>query len=182
MGDRSFEEHLAKFKLLMSHSGLDESPIIADLFREMLPLGLQRPILLSKNLPATLQEWYDKVNTFHGNWKKTQRILGRGKANESKKEAPRKTFTFPKRERNPNAMDIDRLTTKERTLLMKEGKCFKCQKQGHLSRDCPPRGTETPKSWTGKMAATHIQSIISGMTQEEEDNLEKEAKAQGLGF
>ena len=79
-------------------------------------------------------------------------------------------------------MDIDRLTTEERTLLMKEGKCFKCRKQGHLSRDCPPRGAEMPKPWTGKTAATHIRSIISGMTQEEKDNLEKEAEAQGLGF
>ena len=38
------------------------------------------------------------------------------------------------------------------------------------------------KPWTGETAATHIQSIISGMTQEEKDNLEKEAEAQGLGF
>ena len=97
-------------------------------------------------------------------------------------------FAFPK-QRDPNAMDIDRLTTEERTTLMKEGKCFKCRKQGHLSRDCPTRNqtqnttkTETPKPWTGKTAATHIQSIISGMTQEEKDNLEKEAEAQGLGF
>ena len=76
MGDRSFEEHLAKFKLLMSQSGLDKSAIIVDLFREMLPHRLQRPILLSKNPPTTLQGWYDKANTFHGNWKKTQRMLG----------------------------------------------------------------------------------------------------------
>ena len=109
-------------------------------------------------------------------------MLGRGKTNEPKKEMPKKTFTFPKREWNPDAMDIDRLTAEERTLLMKEGKCFKCRKQGHLSKDCPPRGTEMLKPWTGKMAATHIQSIISGMTQEEKDNLEKEAEAQELGF
>ena len=126
MGDGSFKEHLAKFKLLMSQSGLDELPVIIDLFRETLPIRLQRPILLSKNPPTTLQGWYDKANTFHGNWKKTQRMLGRGKTNEAKKETPKKTFTFPKREQNPNAMDIDRLTTEERTLLMKEGKCFKC--------------------------------------------------------
>ena len=182
MGEGSFEEHLAKFKLLMSQSGLDKSAAIVDLFRETLPHGLQRPILLSENPLTTLQGWYDKANTFHGNWKKTQRMLGQGKANKPKKETPKKTFTFPKHEQNPNAMDIDRLTTEERTLLMKEGKCFKCWKQGHLSRDCPPRGTETPKPWTGKTAATHIWSIISGMTQEEKDNLEKEAEAQGLGF
>ena len=95
MGDRSFEEHLAKFKLLMSQSGLDESATIGDLFRETLPHGLQRPILLSENPPTTLQGWYDKANTFHRNWKKTQRMLGRGKANKPKKELPKKTFTFP---------------------------------------------------------------------------------------
>ena len=55
MGDGSFEEHLAKFKLLMSQSGLDESAAIIDLFRGTLPHGLQRPILLSKNTPTTLQ-------------------------------------------------------------------------------------------------------------------------------
>ena len=137
MGDGSFEEHLAKFKLLMSQSGLDESPVIIDLFRETLPIGLQRPILLSENPPTTLQGWYDKANTFHRNWKKTQRMLGRGKTSKAKKETLKKTFTFPKCEQNPDAMDIDRLSTEERILLMKEGKCFKCRKQGHLSKECP---------------------------------------------
>ena len=75
MGEGSFKEHLAKFKSLMSQSGLDELPVIIDQFRETLPIGLQRPILLSKNLPTTLQGWYDKANTFHGNWKKTQCLL-----------------------------------------------------------------------------------------------------------
>ena len=124
MGDGNFDEHLAKFKLLVSQLGLDESPVIVDLFRETLPVGLQRPILLSENPLTTLQEWYDKANTFHGNWKRTQCMLGRGKANEPKKDTPKRTFTFPKWEQNPDAMDIDRLTTKERTLLMKEGKCY----------------------------------------------------------
>ena len=182
MGEGNFDEHLAKFKLLVSQSGLDESAVLIDLFQETLPVGLQRPILLSENPPTTLQGWYNKASTFHGNWKRTQRLLGRGKNTEQRKETPKKTFTFPKRERNPDAMDIDRLTTEERTALMKEGKCFKCRKQGHLSKDCPTRGNETPKPWTGKTAATHIRSIISGMTQEEKDNLEKEAEAQGLGF
>ena len=61
MGEGSFEEHLAKFKLLVSQSGLDESAGVADLFRETLPVGIQRPILLSEKPPVTLQEWYDKV-------------------------------------------------------------------------------------------------------------------------
>ena len=156
MGEGSFKEHLAKFKLLMSQSGLDESAAVVDLFRETLPYELQRPILLSENPPTMLQGWYDKANTFHGKWRKSQQLLSQGKTNEAKKETPKKTFTFPKHKQNPNAMDINRLTTEERTLLIEEGKCFKCRKQGHLSKDCPPQGTEMPKPWTGKMAATHI--------------------------
>ena len=72
MGEGSFEEHLVKFKLLVSQSGLDESAAVIDLFRETLPLGLQRPILICKHPPTTLQGWYDKANTFHGNWRKSQ--------------------------------------------------------------------------------------------------------------
>ena len=96
MGEGSFEEHPAKFKLLMFQSGLDESASVVDLFRETLPYGLQRPILLSENSLTTLQGWYNKANTFHGNWRKSQCLLSQGKANEAKKETPRKTFTFPK--------------------------------------------------------------------------------------
>ena len=74
MGDGSFEEHLAKFKLLMSQSGLDELAVIVDLFRETLPLRLQRPILLSKkstnNAPRVVQQskhlpWKLEENPMH---------------------------------------------------------------------------------------------------------------------
>ena len=96
MGEGSFEEHLAKFKLLMSQSGLDESAAVVDLFRETLPHELQRPILLSENPLTTLQGWYDKANTFYGNWRKTQHMLNRGKTNEPKKETPIKMQMKPR--------------------------------------------------------------------------------------
>ena len=76
LGEGTMEEHLAKFKLLMSQSGLSDLAAVTDLFQETLPLGLQRPILLSEKPPVTLEEWYDKANAFHGSWRKTQRILG----------------------------------------------------------------------------------------------------------
>ena len=41
MGEGNFDEHLAKFKLLVSQSGLAESAVLIDLFRETLPVGLQ---------------------------------------------------------------------------------------------------------------------------------------------
>jgi hypothetical protein len=97
-----------------------------------------------------------------------------------------KKFSFPER-KNPNAMDIDRMTVDEQTRLMKEGKCFRSKLFGHLSRDCPNKGqnttttTTTPK-WTGKSAALHIRTLIASMSEEEKKVLEEEGKKHGLGF
>ena len=185
MGE-NIDEHISKFRLLLSQSGLKESAVIADLFQDTLPFGLKRAILTSEKPPKELEEWFTKATQFHNNWRRAQRILGRRTGGEQRTpriEGQRK-FVFPKREKDPNAMDVDRLTVDERAKLMKEGRCFKCRKQGHLSRDCPgERPAEEPKKkWDGKSAAAHIRALIAGLSQEEKDKLEQEAETEGLGF
>jgi hypothetical protein len=39
-------------------------------------------------------------------------------------------------QRDPDAMDVDRLTIEERNDLMKRGACFFCKKEGHMAIDC----------------------------------------------
>jgi hypothetical protein len=97
-----------------------------------------------------------------------------------------KKFSFSEK-KDPNAMDIDCMSIKECTHLMKEGKCFRCKLFGHLSQDCPSKGqnntptTLTPK-WTGKSAASHILALIASMSEEEKKTLEEEGEKCGLGF
>jgi Zinc knuckle len=83
-------------------------------------------------------------------------------------------------------MDIDRMSIKEHTCLMEEGKCFRCKLFGHLSRDCPNKTTTAPPTstpkWTGKSAAAHIQTLIASMSEEEKKALEEEGEKHGLGF
>ena len=58
-----------------------------------------------------------------------------------------------KRGNNSDAMDttpgrarVRRIDADEQAELMKAGKCFTCKKQGHLSRDCPQRPPQCPRT------------------------------------
>jgi hypothetical protein len=182
LGDSSITEHNSRFCLLMSQTGMKDSPALTDLYREMLPWGLQSPIIRSEHPPKNLKEWYTKATNFYIGHKRAQRLFKKREdkpANMNNTPPAQKIFTFPEK-KNPNAMDIDRMTTEERARLMKEGKCFRCKLFGHLSQDCPKKGQTT--NWTGKSAASHIQALIASMSEEEKKALEEEGKKNGLGF
>ena len=70
--DKSIDEHVSKFKLLVAQSGLGHSAAVINLFRETLPYSLQRPIITAEFSPTTLDGWFDKAIIFHNNWKKAQ--------------------------------------------------------------------------------------------------------------
>ena len=73
----NIDKHVAKFKMLVTQSGLSDSTAIMDFFRETLPTPLQKRVMTCENPPATLKEWYEKATKFHCNWQKMQHIFGR---------------------------------------------------------------------------------------------------------
>ena len=118
-----------------------------------------------------------------------QRILGRGRdtkdGSKNQTQNTTKRFSFPKKDKDPNAMDMDRLTVEERAQLMKEGKCFRCKKPGHRASEHDKDGNPPPtnnKKWTGKDAATHIRALIASMDKEEKKTLGNDLEEAGLGF
>ena len=87
-----------------------------------------------------------------------QYIFGR-KNNGQKSDSGKKKFSFPtKQEKDPNAMDVDSISTDEHSQLMKKGACFNCKKIGHLSKDCPDKkiGNSSQQKKTGKDIYTQI--------------------------
>ena len=60
--DKSIDEHVSKFKLLVAQSGLEQSAAVIDFFRETLPYSLQRPIITAEfspifpNSPSTVKQ------------------------------------------------------------------------------------------------------------------------------
>ena len=77
--NKSIDEHVSKFKLLVAQSGLGQSMAVINLFRETLPYALQRTIITTEFLPTTLDGWFDKAIVFHNDWKKAQKYLGQGR-------------------------------------------------------------------------------------------------------
>jgi hypothetical protein len=187
LGDGSITEHNSRFRLLVSQIGMKDSLALTDLYWETLPWGLQSLIIQSKHLPKTLEEWYTKATNFYVGHQKAQCLFRkRDKPTNNNASPVQKKFSFLEK-KDPNAMDIDRMTIEEWTCLMKEGKCFRCKLFGHLSRDCPNKGqnnttTPTTQKWTGKTVASHIRALIASMSEEEKKTLEEEDEKHGLCF
>ena len=133
----------------------------------------------------TLNDWYTWVIRLDHQHHKSERVIERTKENVSKKPAPR--FYFPRKGRDPNEVDVNRLTFDERTQLMKEGWCFKCRKTGHRANKCPEetqdkgkKKDELKKKMNGKEFYTHVQAIFKDLDEEEKDKFLEEA--QNVGF
>ena len=189
MGSNSIEDHNTKFQMLLTKSKLDKTSLaVIDYYRETLNLPLQKRLLGLEVPLVTLQEWYDKATKYNNLFRKIQRIMGRGRTNNDKKEEPKKkAWTFTKKD--PNAMDVDLLSTKKRDEAMKKGLCFGCGKHGHLNWDCPEKKKttraytptpSTPKKMNAKELYAHIQSLTAQMDEEEKERFYDEAEKEGF--
>jgi hypothetical protein len=157
MGNSLIEDHIAKFKVLLKKSQVpDDSPSATDYFRKTLNIPLQRKLLELPTPLKNLKEWYEWASRLDNNYRKLRRILNRstGKFTD-KKEEPKRRWTFQKREKDPDTMDVDALKIEKRDEMMRKGLCFGCGKPGHLNRDCPdkkkpaasPSSSPRPRRW-----------------------------------
>ena len=149
MGTTPIEEHVAKFKMLVTKSKLAKNDAVAEYFRNTLPLALQKEIMRLPIPPATLDDWYKWAIQLQNNFIRMRAAIAKTQARGGQTgqtrgytapntrrpagQAPRRFYFEPTRD--PNAMDIDYMTTDKRTEMMRRGLCFKCEKPGHRAND-----------------------------------------------
>jgi hypothetical protein len=185
----SIDEHIAKFKMLAAESKIDTmNPLMIELFKETLPWGLTLQLMRLETPLKTIANWYEWAAKLDHKHAKINRAVERTQGTSGGKDkAPQKKYYFPRREHDPNAMDIDRLTVEERDKLLKEGRCFRCRKTGHRANKCPDneddkkKAKETPKKRMNRRELhAHVRALFKEMTEEDRDEFLKGAKEAGF--
>ena len=159
------DDYTSKYQQLCELAGHHEQTgMICDHYFQGLPKGLREAMIsfkLTKHY-QTLGDWikgairqHSKYLTFQAHFSSKKDTNQRFQNNQRpSKQQWQQGFA-----KNPNAMDLTpghtrarvALTDDERATLRQEGKCFKCRKKGHMSRDCPD----------------HPSQVRSGQTKEE---------------
>jgi hypothetical protein len=113
------DKHIARFKMLAAESKIDTmNPLSIELFKETLPWGLKLKLMRLETPLKTIDDWYEWAATIDHRFHKVNQVIERTRGNSRKEKAPQQKYYFPRKERDPNAMDVDRLTVDERNKLM----------------------------------------------------------------
>ena len=128
-------------------------------------------------VPTTIQGWVDKAIQFDTNHRMAMAIMGKPVQNERTYGRSYGTYNKKTTERDPNAMDVDAMTTEKRAALMKKGLCFLCEKPGHRASDHKDKGSnderkKTPYTIpTQKKGVKEIHALLQTLTKGEKEEL-----------
>jgi Retrotransposon gag protein len=200
-GKNTIDEYVAEFRILAGKAKMTDDKALTEYFMEGINTGILQKIFASEQLPKTIQEWYERASKHDAQHRRVQEILERRRGSSSTTTSttqPKKPFIpryvprYANTTRDPNAMDIDqitttidRLTNEEREKHIRENRCFKCHKIGHISRNC--RSGQQPNvtaratderalvKYEGKKTANTaramIRNLVAEMDKEEKDKL-----------
>ena len=87
--------------------------------------------------PTTINDWVTQVVEI-------ERDLAQLKGNPRPTRTSTSAASAATSGRDPNAMEVDKLSPTERLRRRSLGLCFYCGTAGHRNRDCPQKGKPTP--------------------------------------
>jgi hypothetical protein len=162
MTSGNIDEYISEFQMLghQAHMDLDD-PAALRLFAKGLPNSLA-DACIDLDGPESFKQWRNSAQRQHRAWLKKQALhhdynrppapkpqlsnqgCWQGLWNNNRgrgPQAPRPQL----QKRDPNAMDTSagKATTEEqKAKFRKEGRCYECERQGHMACDCPSKKTK----------------------------------------
>ena len=134
----SLTDYISFFKLYAGRAGITEVNTFRQFFLGGMNPGLRRSVM-NDELPTTNAALIKKAITKQANFKELktlQNLYGGGPDRSKKNQSKKPRFNS---NHDPNAMEVDRLSEQEKQRCYEKGLCFRCQEQGHRSRDCPKK-------------------------------------------
>ena len=142
MQGNALDEFIAEFEHLHSEAGWSSNDIGTIMqFWRGLNTGLLKAIVQHvRPRPHTLHDWFDAAREQHDIWNELKAAIEDAKSTGPPALLWRNTtYTRPSNTMDVNAVCVDALAAEEKEKLAKEGRCFRCKKQGHISCKCPER-------------------------------------------
>ena len=138
-GKDGADKYIAQFRIIAGQAKLTDDKTLVEYFIEGINTGILQKIFAQNLLPAMINDLYTSATKFDSQHRRFQEILGwqRGTTGFQAQTKKTNTLRFSRSyQNNPNAMDINRLTTEEHEKHMQENQCFNCHKIRHRAKDC----------------------------------------------
>jgi len=153
--------------------------------------GILTKIFALETLPEKIENWYIKASKFDAAYRHLQEINERRKGGPSTATTKRSftpRYTPTTSSKDPNAMDvdqitttIDRLTTEQREKHIRENRCFNCHRIGHRADKCrvPKQDNNDNRKFdnilkTPSTTKAMIRSLLTEMKEEEKKQVLEE--------
>jgi hypothetical protein len=164
---------------------MTDDKALTEYFMEGINIRILQKIFAQDELPITIAEWYKQALKHNSHYRRVQEILGRRcgtSGNAQTTNYPKKSFTPRYTQRDPNTMDVDRLSTNKQTKHMAKGRCFGCHEIGHMVRDCPKKEQKPNQNFGGykKTAKTARAQIWNLIDPQEKEKLYEDFVGEGF--
>ncbi len=179
MKDGNLDQFIAEFNRLTHLANRNnETRGLIPLFRQGLPYGLAQACMNRLKWPETIHQWQSAARE-ENKWYAIKKNLGLARSPKDGKERKQQWKAALKNKSKDNSvpMEVDAAQTRcplteHQEKLKKEGRCFHCEVQGHMSKECPQKTHKPPPYTKAQMVTTQptpTTSTEAAVTQMETD-------------
>ncbi len=168
MKDGNLDQFIAEFNQLTHLADWnDETRGLIPLFHQGLPYGLAQACMNRSKWLETIHQWQAAAREENKQYT-IKKNLGLARSPKDGKERKQQWKAALKNKARDNSvpMEVDatqtrRPLTKHQEKLKKEGRCFHCEAQGHMSRECPKKTNKLPPYTKAQVVATQPTATTS---------------------
>ena len=171
MKEGNLDQYVAKFNWLANLAERnDETRGLIPLFWQGLPYGLAQACMNWSKWPETIHQWQAAARKENKQYA-IKKNLGLARSPRDGKERKQQWKVALKNKSKDNSipMEVDTTQTirwpltEHQEKLKKEGRCFHCEAQGHMSKECPKKANSPPPYSKAQMATIQPTATTSNV-------------------